>query len=272
MPRFAPWLLLVALAGAGRAETSARGPERMGRAHSHNDYEQPRPLSDALDHGYRSVEVDVWWAGGRVLVAHRPFSFKGSLEELYLDPLQARVDRLGSVHGDGLTFHLWIDLKESSLELTEALLAVLARYPMFASFGDDGEARGPVVAILTGKEAAKARMVSRAGRFTACRDSNRFSERDPPADGRWTWYALRWGDHFTWDGNRTMPDAERLRLRALVDAVHGKGRKLRLYHTPETEAFWTEALAAGVDLLGTDHLAPLRRFLERTDARLALAP
>jgi hypothetical protein len=48
--------------------------------------------------------------------------------------------------------------------------------------------------------------------------------------------------------------------------------ELRLYHTPETEAFWREALAAGVDLLGTDHIAPLRRFLERADARLALAP
>lgn len=98
------------------------------------------------------------------------------------------------------------------------------------------------------------------------------SERDPPTDGRWTWYALRWGDHFAWDGRRRMADAERLRLRALVQAVHRKGRKLRLYHTPETDAFWREALAAGVDLLGTDHIAPLRRFLERADARLALAP
>lgn len=239
MRRFASWLLLVALAGAGRAEPPACDPERMGRAHSHNDYEQPRPLADALDYGYRSVEVDVWWADGRILVAHRPFSFRGSLEELYLDPLQARVDRLGSVHGDGLPFHLWIDLKESSVELTEALRAVLERYPMFASFGDDGEARGPVVAILTGKEAAKARLVSLAGRRRACRDSNRFSERDPPTDGRWTWYALRWGDYFAWDGRRGMADAERLRLRALVQTVHRKGRKLRLYHTPETEAFST---------------------------------
>jgi hypothetical protein len=272
MRPLAPSLLLVALAGVVRAAPPAGDPGWMGRAHSHNDYEQPRPLADALENGYRSVEVDVWWADRRILVAHRAFSFKGSLEELYLDPLQERVDRLGSVHGDGLPFHLWIDLKESSLELTEAVRGVLERYPMFASFGDSGEARGPVVAILTGEEAAKARLVSGGGGRRACRDSNRFSESDPPADGRWTWYALRWRDHFGWDGRRGMPDAERQRLRMLVAAVHRKGRKLRLYHTPETETFWAEALAAGVDLVGTDHLAALRRFLERDDARLALAP
>ena len=31
----------------------------LARAHAHNDYEHPRPLRDALDHGFTSVEADV---------------------------------------------------------------------------------------------------------------------------------------------------------------------------------------------------------------------
>ncbi|MEL6593794.1 MAG: endonuclease/exonuclease/phosphatase family protein, partial [Bacteroidota bacterium] len=31
------------------------------QAHAHNDYEHDCPLLDALDHGFNSVEVDVWW-------------------------------------------------------------------------------------------------------------------------------------------------------------------------------------------------------------------
>jgi len=49
-------------------------------------------------------------------------------------------------------------------------------------------------------------------------------------------------------------------LQALVDAVHRRGRRLRLYHLPEAESVWSEALDAGVDLLSTDDLQRLEQF------------
>jgi hypothetical protein len=56
-----------------------------------------------------------------------------------------------------------------------------------------------------------------------------------------------------------------------VAAVHGKGRRLRIFHAPEREALWTEAVEAGVDLVGTDHLHALRRFLLGADGLVASA-
>ena len=44
--------------------------EPLAQAHAHNDYEHPRPLLDALDHGFTSVEADVWLVDGELLVAH----------------------------------------------------------------------------------------------------------------------------------------------------------------------------------------------------------
>src|SRR5260370_27011364 len=89
----------------------------MTAAHSHNDYEQRRPLLDALALGYRSVEADIWLRDGELWVSHKGRSFAGTLRELYLDPLQARVDRLDSVRGGREPFLVWLDLKSGDNEL-----------------------------------------------------------------------------------------------------------------------------------------------------------
>ena len=36
----------------------------LAQAHAHNDYEHTRPLHDALDHSFTSVEADVWLVDG----------------------------------------------------------------------------------------------------------------------------------------------------------------------------------------------------------------
>src|SRR5688500_17684262 len=42
----------------------------LERAHAHNDYEHERPLYDALDHGFKSVEADIWLIDGELVVSH----------------------------------------------------------------------------------------------------------------------------------------------------------------------------------------------------------
>ncbi len=237
-------------------------------AHSHNDYEQAHPLWDALQAGFTSVEADVWWNGQDVVVSHLPMFELGTLEELYLKPLQELVDRRGSVQGDGRTFNLWLDLKEPSRRFTDALAAVLARYPMLAIFSDHGVRGGPVVVILTGDEAAKARLVAGHQR-RACRDSNRWRQGDPPADERWTWYALRWSQLVGWDGQGRPSPVDLRRLREAVARIHALGRRLRLFHVPEQPAAWSAAIEAGVDLIGTDRPADLRHFLDRLPKPIA---
>src|SRR6188474_618057 len=42
----------------------------LPNAFSHNDYRRKRPLSDALDNGFRYVEADVYLRKGKLVVAH----------------------------------------------------------------------------------------------------------------------------------------------------------------------------------------------------------
>jgi hypothetical protein len=249
------------------------GQSVLSVAHSHNDYEQSRPLALALEAGFESVEADVLLRGREVVVSHGFFDFadRGSLDDLYLKPLQERVDRLGSVHGDGRPFYLWIDLKESSRELTDALHALLMRYPMFSVFTDERVYPRPVVAILTGDEDAKRRYTDEHVLRRACRDSNRFDANDPGADRRWTWYALRWdeltrGSSFTEEEG--LHDVEH-DLRRKVERVHATGRRLRVYAMPERAEAWEAAIAAGVDLVGTDRIETFAAFLRARAVRVA---
>ena len=87
----------------------------LAAAHAHNDYEHDRPLFDALEHGFTSVEADVWLVDGELLVAHdlEDATPGVTLESLYLDPLDELVRNQGhSVypHWDG-SLQLLIDIK-----------------------------------------------------------------------------------------------------------------------------------------------------------------
>ena len=70
--------VLASLAGpaVAPAQATATKPapvvvgQPLAQAHAHNDYEHDRPLFDALEHGFTSVEADVWLVDGELLVAH----------------------------------------------------------------------------------------------------------------------------------------------------------------------------------------------------------
>src|SRR5262245_52009052 len=105
--------------------------EPLPQAHSHNDYEHPRPLLDALDRGFCSVEADIWLVEGELLVAHDRDKLEPSrtLEKLYLDPLLTRVrQNNGRVYSNGPGFMLLIDFKSDAEPTYAKLRPTLARY------------------------------------------------------------------------------------------------------------------------------------------------
>jgi hypothetical protein len=55
-------------------------------------------------------------------------------------------------------------------------------------------------------------------------------------------------------------------LTEYVNKAHAKGRRVRFWATPESEAVWKELVAAGVDLINTDKLRELQSFLIAHDS------
>jgi glycerophosphoryl diester phosphodiesterase len=75
------------------------------------------------------------------------------------------------------------------------------------------------------------------------------------------WISANWRLQFSWNGDGPMPEEERTKLREYVARAHKHGRLVRFWATPEQPTFWKELRAAGVDLINTDKLDDLQRFL-----------
>jgi hypothetical protein len=154
--------LILASAPLVNAQTpSASSPPSAGplpNAHAHNDYLHDRPLLDALDQGFCSVEADVFLVEGELWVAHTKaeLSPERTLRRLYLDPLRERiVHNNSSVFGDGQPLTLLIDLKSEGEATYQALDKLLEEYREILTYSENGvEHPGPVVAIISGALAA----------------------------------------------------------------------------------------------------------------------
>jgi glycerophosphoryl diester phosphodiesterase len=239
------------------------------QAHAHNDYEHDRPLYDALEHGFTSVEADVWLVDGELLVAHDREDVEAgvTLESLYLDPLTELVKGNGrSVYPgwDG-EFQLLIDIKSEGEATYAAIEEELAEHRAILSRYTHGKTRtGPVAAVISGNrpletmQSAQQRFGFYDGRASDL-ESGKSADLMPLVSNNWT-------QLFTWQGIGPMPEAERARLREYVATAHEQDFRVRFWATPDQagaarDAVWTELYDAGVDHINTDDLAGLEEFL-----------
>jgi hypothetical protein len=242
---------------------AAEAPQALRGAHAHNDYYHKRPLFDALERGFVSIEADVFLVDGELLVGHfaHELSPERSLEKLYLAPLRKHIaSNGGRVFAGDEPLTLLVDFKTDGPAAYAALAKLLEKYDDMLSTRLDGKLQpGAVQVIVTGNRpieaiaADESRRVAIDGRLAEL-------ERKAPKE-LLPLISESWTDHFKWRGNVPMPAAERERLQKLVDQVHKQGRRLRFWATPDDPAVWTELKAAGVDVIGADDLGALQKFL-----------
>jgi hypothetical protein len=255
-------LLFVALVAA-----TARGapPDVVPllNAHAHNDYEHPRPLFDALDQGFTSVEADVYPVDGKLLVGHNRRDLKSdrTLETLYLAPLAERVHANGDhVYRQNSRFFLLIDIKADPEETYRILQPLLTKYQSMLTVVENGQIRpGAVTVVLTG-DRPKLDPADKSPRYVGL--DGRISDLDSQVPSHFMpMISDSWSSQFRWNGSGPMPADEREKFKEMVAKAHASGRIVRFWATPENENLWRELLAADMDLLNTDQLARLATFL-----------
>ena len=238
----------------------------LPRAHAHNDYAHARPLADALAHGCRSGEADIWLTNGALLVAHdfRDATPEKTLAKLYLDPLRAFV-RTNVAESRGRPLTLMIDVKSEAEKTYAALREVLRGYAdILTRFESNAIHTNAVMVIISG---ARAEATMRAEPMRLAALDGRLPDLDsslPPA--LVPLVSDSWAKFFQWRGVGPMPEAERAQLRQFVARTHAQGKRLRLWAAPDQEAGWKELFEAGVDLINTDKLAELETFLRAQPA------
>ena len=242
----------------------AMEPIPLPGAHAHNDYEHPRPLLDALDHGFCSIEADIYLIDGALLVAHDRKEVKPgrTLEALYLDPLRARIQANGGrVYRNGPTLTLLVDVKSEARATYAALETVLTRYAdILTRFESGRELTGAVTVVVSGNRSHQD-VIAQERRYSAL--DGRSTELDSTLQPTvYPWISENWTKVSAWRGEGPLPEKDETLLRDWVRRAHAGGRKIRFWNTPESVTAWRILQASGVDLIGTDHLARLRDFLQ----------
>ncbi|MFJ1749296.1 phosphatidylinositol-specific phospholipase C/glycerophosphodiester phosphodiesterase family protein [Streptomyces sp. NPDC088116] len=276
--------LAAALAGAVAAPAYAqavsrtphsRGARPLRQAHAHNDYLHPRPLLDALSHGFTSVEADVFLVDGDLLVAHEAADLDPArtLRGLYLDPLRSLVRaNHGFVHpGYRRPVQLLIDIKTDGAAAYAELHRQLAVHRSMLSSCVDGSVRlGAVTPVISGDRAARVPMEAQRLRYAFY--DGRLDDLGTTAPASFVpLISANWTEAFGWLGVGEFPADERAELRRITDTAHGRGQRVRFWGTPDLagparEAVWAELLDAGVDHVNTDDLAGLEQFLRERHA------
>lgn len=258
--------------------TAADGAEPLPRAHAHNDYEHERPLLDALDHGFTSVEADIYLVDGELRVGHDPEDLRPgrTLQSLYLEPLALRV-RQGYGHvfpGSRRQLQLLVDIKNTGAATYTELDKVLGAYRKMLTTYHKGKVKPGAVTVVISGDRPRELMAAQERRYAFY--DGRMSDLGQGNPSLIPLISDNWTNHFTWRGDGEMPAAERDKLRQIVATAHRDGQRVRFWATPDTagparEAIWRELIAADVDHINTDDLAGLQQFLREHDTRRAEA-
>jgi hypothetical protein len=227
-------------------------PRLLFPGHAHNDYNHTRPLLDALQAGFRSVEADVYLSGGKLCVAHdvKDIQAERTLSALYLQPLWERRRQLPE------GFQLLVDIKTNGEEVYAALRREMRPFePMFTRFKKGKIEQKKVTVVLSGD---RPRRVLEA-------ENDRFAALDgrPEDLGKNVSPALMplvstsWFGTIKWFGGGEIPEAERQKIVDLVTRTHAEGKTFRFWAAPDTPAGWEVQQKAGVDWINTDNLADL---------------
>ena len=248
--------ILVTLTFVAHAQTP------LPRAHAHNDYEHTRPLLDALDQGFGSVEADIYLVNGELLVAHDPQDVKPerTLEKLYLSPLKKRFDERKEILQGLKTLILLVDIKSEAVTTYQALEKKLDPYKsMLTAFTSDTIETNAVTIILSGNR-PRDNVAAQPRRWVAIDGRLPDLQTNPPRS-LIPLISDNWNNHFKWKQG-AFPDDEATRLKNLVAKAHDQGRIIRFWAIPDRPDAWEILHTAKVDLINTDRLADLAALLK----------
>jgi glycerophosphoryl diester phosphodiesterase len=254
---------LITAAVANAHPPKAAPPKALVHAHAHNDYNHQRPLLDALERGFTSIEADVFLVNGELLVGHDKEELRPerTLDRLYLAPLEKHVRANGGrvFEGDQRLL-LLIDFKSDGPAAYAALTKLLAaRNRLYSEMKGGKFVPRAVDVVITGNRPVKEIAADSARRVVV--DGRLDDLRADVSKDLIPLVSENWFAHFTWRGDGEMPADQQQRLRELAEKVHAGGRRLRFWGAPDNEKIWSAQLDAGVDLVNTDDLDGLKRFL-----------
>lgn len=229
--------------------------------HSHNDYHRNRPLFEAFEHGFKSIEVDVILSQGELYVAHEESEINKAhtLESLYLQPLMSEFLKRDSSLYENEPLIIMIDFKTEAVSTYEVLKNILTRYKcMLSQFSDSTKTTKAIDIIISGSrpiaqvQKDSTRLVAIDGRPNEIY-SNANTLLFPMVSEDWFDFIKKYGSV----SESVLKD----NVKEYTSLAHKQGKLVRFWNTPNTEQQWQLMLDLGVDLINNDAPAKFAEFI-----------
>jgi hypothetical protein len=222
--------------------------------HSHNDYEGPEPLFNALRNEAFTIEADVYLAGGKLAVAHdkKDIDTTRTLSSLYLNPL----DSLFKAHNGKVSQNknyrptLAIDIKDEGPAVLRAIVDLVKSKPLVF---DRRKNKNAIQIIISGDRgpindwAGYPAYIKFDGRPLEIYDSNTLKKVMTISESYGRYYR---SNHL-----------DTAMLKNMIRKAHGQNKLVRIWGAPDVPATWTLFTKLGIDIINTDKIAECRALL-----------
>ncbi len=228
----------------------------MANTHSHNDYEQATPFWLAYGQQFGSIEADIFWLDGKMLVGHSLEEIKSgrTLEEYYLKPLLSCLQKnSGHPYADTTRqLQMLIDVKTDSIATLNALIDLLKRYPPLANTRS-------VKWVITGRRPPSSLFTSYP--LFISFDGILHDDYSPEALGKIVMMSDDLHYYTHWNGLTNIPSEEKNAIQAAISRSHRLQKPVRFWDAPDFPQAWTQLIRLQVDFINTDHIRQLADFL-----------
>jgi alkaline phosphatase len=228
----------------------------VANTHSHNDYEQATPFWLAWRQQFGSIEADIFWQNGQMLVGHNLEEIKNgrTLEEYYLKPLLSCLAKNnGHPYADTTRqLQMLIDVKTDSLSTLSALIDLLKKFPPLVTT--------PFVHwVISGRRPLPSLYTSYPSFIEF--DGVLHDEYSPEALGKIVMMSDDLHYYTHWNGLTNIPSADLPALQQAISRSHSLQKPVRFWDAPDFPQAWSRLIKLQVDYLNTDHIRQLADFL-----------
>jgi alkaline phosphatase len=225
-------------------------------AHSHNDYEQRVPLTAAYNEKFGSIEADIFWRNGKLLVAHseKELVAHRTLEDLYLKPLNAYVEKnKGYIYADtARRLQFMIDLKTNGDTTLGTLVELLNKYPALTNCAS-------LKIAISGNRPEVTTWASYPSFIWF--DGELQKEYPAEALARIVMLSSDFKNYTKWDGKGTLPASQRDTMQLAIGRAHTLGKMVRFWGAPDNKNTWRQLVGLKVDYINTDKIKALADFM-----------
>lgn len=223
--------------------------------HSHNDYCRTAPFYEAYSQKASSIEADVFYIDGELLVGHDLEDLRPDMNfrEMYVEP----VVRMFHLNGGrawkdtSAPLQLMVELKSDTEPELSAVIDLLSQY-------HDVFNPHAVRVVITGNVPSPNDFSKYPEFITFDGDFNTGYTTDQLR--RIALFSTDFGAISKWNGKGNIPSGDLSHINALIDKAHGMGKPIRFWNAPESTDTYQAFLDLGIDYINTDKPAVCAAF------------